>query len=164
MSCNFDHQMAPLALVANLPTRWCHLHCFQSLLPLPYLNCYITLLALSVSIVLVSSSAKVTSVKSQQRTDGRTSEPNYQTPGLPGSDKNPNTNKLSWVINRPPVPRWYYHLFTLPAPRVAIAFFLIFAGSWSSAFSTPFNPAVFFLSVFSFLDFLFSPSGSLESV
>ena len=45
----------------------------------------------SVSIELVSSSARVTSVKSTQvvdsLTDGRTTGPNYRTPGLPGSDK-----------------------------------------------------------------------------
>ena len=48
------------------------------------------LLALSVSIELVSSSARVTSVKSQQRSrrEWRTSGPKDRTPGLPGSDKN----------------------------------------------------------------------------
>ena len=29
ISCKFDHQMAPLALVANLATRWRHLHWLQ---------------------------------------------------------------------------------------------------------------------------------------
>ena len=49
----------------------------------------IALLALSVGIDLVSSSARVTSVKSNQTllTHSRTTGPNYRTPGLPGSDK-----------------------------------------------------------------------------
>ena len=69
-----------LALVAILTTRWRHLHQLQICPPdgatcIDFkvdhqiellLYCYIALLALSVSIVLVSSSAKVTSVKSQQ--------------------------------------------------------------------------------------------------
>ena len=50
ISSNFGHQMAPLALVPILAT-------------LPW----IALLALSVSIELVSSSARVNSVKFQQR-------------------------------------------------------------------------------------------------
>ena len=29
ISCKFGDQMAPLALVANLTTRWCHLHYLQ---------------------------------------------------------------------------------------------------------------------------------------
>ena len=52
---------------------------------------WIALLALSVSIELVSSSARVTSVKSYKRQfvcDGQTSGPIDRTPGLPGSDKN----------------------------------------------------------------------------
>ena len=78
--------MAPLALVPNLATRWCHLHwlqiwppddttciswlhqiesssvetCITRVATLPW-N---ALLALSVSIEFVSSSARVTSVKS----------------------------------------------------------------------------------------------------
>ena len=54
-------------------------------------------MALSVSIELVSSSARVTSVKSQQGvslTDGQTSGPKDRTPGLPGSDKNFNERTL----------------------------------------------------------------------
>ena len=31
--CKFDHRTAPLALVANLTTRWRHLHLLQILLP-----------------------------------------------------------------------------------------------------------------------------------
>ena len=62
--------MEKLALVQNLVIRWHHLHCLQSWPPgcviciatLPW----IVLLALSVSVELVSSSARVTSVKSQQ--------------------------------------------------------------------------------------------------
>ena len=66
-SCKFSHQMAPLALVANLATRWHHLHWFQSWPP-GNVTCiatlpWIALLALSVSIEFVSSSARVTSVK-----------------------------------------------------------------------------------------------------
>ena len=88
--------MAPLALVANMATRWHHLHELQIWPPdgatcisrkfahqiallvlttrLHYLYCYIALLALSVSNELVSSSARVTSVKSAQHeslTDGQ---------------------------------------------------------------------------------------------
>ena len=68
--CKFDHQITPLALVANLATRWRHLHCIQRWPP-DCVTCiatlpWIALLALSVSIELVSSSARVTSVKSQQ--------------------------------------------------------------------------------------------------
>ena len=65
--------MARLALVANMATRWRHLHrlqiwppdgatCISCIATLPW----IALLALSVSIELVSSSARVTSVKFQQ--------------------------------------------------------------------------------------------------
>ena len=69
--------MAPLALVANLTTRWRHLHCLQSWPP-GCVTCiatlpWIALLALSVSIGLVSSSARVTSVKSAKHLlDGAT--------------------------------------------------------------------------------------------
>ena len=73
--------MAPIVLLSKLTTRLHYLH---------YLHCYIALLALSVSIELVSSSARVTSVKSTKglgRTDGQTSGPKDRTPGLPGSDK-----------------------------------------------------------------------------
>ena len=57
----------------------------------------IALLALSVSIDLVSSSARVTSVKFQQGVlvcDGGTSGPKDRTPGLPGSDKNQRLSHL----------------------------------------------------------------------
>ena len=62
--------MVPLALVANLATRWHHLHWFQSWPP-GNVTCiatlpWIALLALSVSIEFVSSSARVTSVKFAQ--------------------------------------------------------------------------------------------------
>ena len=53
----FSHQVAPLALFPKLATRSRHLHCYIGL------DC---LLALSVSIELVSSSARVTSVKFQK--------------------------------------------------------------------------------------------------
>ena len=52
---------------------------------------WIALLELSVSIELVSSSARVTSLKFHKGvglTDGRTSGPKDRTPGFPGSDKN----------------------------------------------------------------------------
>ena len=62
--------MAPLALVPNLATRWRHLHWFQNWPP-GCLTCIATLplnafLALAVGIDLVTSSARVPSVKSQK--------------------------------------------------------------------------------------------------
>ena len=92
---HFGHQNELFALIANLTTRrvlkWHNLLCFQSWPPdciiciatLPW----IALLTLSVSIELVSSSARVTSVKSHKGVL-RTSGPKDRTPGLPGSDKN----------------------------------------------------------------------------
>ena len=70
--------MAPLALLTSFPTRLSHLHC------------HIALLALSASIELVSSSARVTSVKSAQSSWGyfQTLGPIDRIPGIPGSDKN----------------------------------------------------------------------------
>ena len=62
----FGHQVAPLALVPNLAIRWRHLQMFQIWPPGCVTLPWITLLASSVSIELVSSSATVTSVKSQQ--------------------------------------------------------------------------------------------------
>ena len=63
--------MAPLALVQNLATRWRILHWLQ-IWPTDGATCiaampWIALLALSVSIEFVSSSARVTSVKFAQR-------------------------------------------------------------------------------------------------
>ena len=83
--------MAQLRLVQNLVIRLHHLHCLQSWLP-GCIACIATLpwnalLALSVSIELVSSSARVTSVKFQKGV-WRTSGPIDRTPGLPESDKN----------------------------------------------------------------------------
>ena len=90
--------MAPLALVPSLTTRWRHYKqspaWFQSWPP----GCvtriatlqWNALLALSVSIELVSSSARVTSVKSQQGVSVSLLErtgPIDRTPGTPGSDK-----------------------------------------------------------------------------
>ena len=70
-SSKFGHQMAPLALLTNLVTRWYHLHQFKIWPPdgTTWVTCiatlpWIALLALSVSIELVSSSARVTSVES----------------------------------------------------------------------------------------------------
>ena len=71
-----------------------NLHCLQSWPP-GCVTCiatlpWVALLTLSVSIELVSSSARVTSVKFQKgvrRTDRQTSGPIDRTPGLPGSDK-----------------------------------------------------------------------------
>ena len=95
--------MAQLGLVQNLVIRWRHLHCLQSW-PQGWVTCiatlpWIILLALSVSIELVSSSARVTSVKSDlislhKVSDGVTSGPIDQTPGLPGSDKNVHAHFL----------------------------------------------------------------------
>ena len=83
----FGHQLAPLALLPKLATSNTCIATLPS----------IALLALSVSIELVSSSARVTSVKSTQRSrsDGRTSGPKDRTPGLPGSDKNFETLPLA---------------------------------------------------------------------
>ena len=97
--------MAQLALVQNLVISWCHLHCFQSWPP-DCVTCiatlpWIALLALSVSIELVPSLARVTSVKSTQAlgvTDGETSGPKDRTPGLPGSDKNKLCTKTDKCI------------------------------------------------------------------
>ena len=71
ISCKFGHQVAQLALVQHLVIRWRHLHCFQSW-PLGRVTCiatlpWIALLALSVSIELVSSSGRVASVKFHKR-------------------------------------------------------------------------------------------------
>ena len=71
--------MTQVALVRNLVIRWRQLHCLESWPP-GCVTCiatlpWIALLALSVGIELVSSSTRVTSVKSQQgvsRTDRRT--------------------------------------------------------------------------------------------
>ena len=81
--CKWRHLVAKIETEQGKKTVQCT-HC-----ALPW----IALLALSVSIELVSSSARVTSVKSNQRslTHGRTSGPKDRTPGLPGSDK-----KLIW--------------------------------------------------------------------
>ena len=117
IASKFGQQVAPLASVLNLwhhlncwydplfqivVTRWCHQHWLQFWAPGCFLCTllalhWIALLALSVIIELVSSSARVTSVKSAQRlrlTHSMTSEPIDQTPGLPGSDKNYVANFL----------------------------------------------------------------------
>ena len=116
--------MAPLTLVANLATRWRHLHKFQFWPPdgatcigckfghqmapraLVYITCitsllWISLLALSASIELLSSSARVTSVKSNQTslTEGLTYGPKDRTPGLPGSDKKFQKTKSIYFRN-----------------------------------------------------------------
>ena len=62
VSSQFGHQMAPLALVQNLVTRWRQCISYNCIATLPW----IVLLTLSVSIELVSSSARVTSAKFQQ--------------------------------------------------------------------------------------------------
>ena len=97
--------MAQLGLVQNVVIRWRHLHCLQSWPP-GCVTCiatllWIVLLALSVSIDLVSSSARVTSVKSTQRLvvcDGQTSGPKDRTPGLPGSDKNMSSLNVTLTL------------------------------------------------------------------
>ena len=88
-------QVAQLTLDPNLVIRWRHLHLIQIWSPggatciatLPW----IALLALSASIELVSSSARVTSVKSQKGlllSELETLGPIDRTPGIPWSDKN----------------------------------------------------------------------------
>ena len=54
-SYKFGHQGVPLALVSILATRWCHFHAIWT---------RIALLTSAVGIELLSSSARVTSVKS----------------------------------------------------------------------------------------------------
>ena len=80
------HNLHCNALVQNLVIRWRHFHCFQCWPP-GHVTCiatlsWIALFALSVSIGLVSSSARVTSVKSQKggsRTDRQTPGPKDRT-------------------------------------------------------------------------------------
>ena len=78
-------KLAPLAFIQNLVIRWCHLHWLQIWPP----GCvtWIALLALSVSIESVSSSAGVTSVDSAKH-QLETLGPIDRTPGIPGSNKN----------------------------------------------------------------------------
>ena len=74
--------MLPLVLVSILATRWRHLHCHIAW------DCPLTS---SVGIELLSSSARVTSVKSANSLgwmESVTSGPIDRTPGTPGSDKN----------------------------------------------------------------------------
>ena len=86
--------MAQNALVQNLVIRWHHLHCLQ-IWPPGCVTCiatspWIALLALSVSIEFVSSSARVTSAKFQKGVSVsyfETTGPIDRTPGIPGSDK-----------------------------------------------------------------------------
>ena len=109
ISCKFGHQIAPLVLVVYLVTNWHnwdwfriwssgHVTCitwFQIWQP-GCVTCIASLpwnvlLALSVSIGLVYSSARVTSVKSAQGvsvSEFERSEPIDRTPGTPGSHKN----------------------------------------------------------------------------
>ena len=98
------YQVAQLGLVQNLVVRWRHLcNCIGSkvghqvgLYALPHC------LELSVGIELVSSSAKVSSVKSQQvahsLTHSLTSGPIDRTPLLPGSDKKHVKDRCSTVV------------------------------------------------------------------
>ena len=67
ISCKYNHQETPFVLIANLATRWHHLHPLEIWLPVGT-TCittlpWVALLTSSVSIDLVSSSARVTSVK-----------------------------------------------------------------------------------------------------
>ena len=86
-SWKFGHQ------VQNLVIRWRHLHWFQCCPP-GWVTCIATLpgialLALSVGIDLVSSSARVTSVKFQKHDSVSDGHPDTKIgPGTPGSDKN----------------------------------------------------------------------------
>ena len=86
--------MALLALIANLTTRWRYLHQMQ-ILPPDGATCIATLprialLTSSVGIELISSSARVTSVKSAKGlrlSQLERTGPIDRTPGTPGSDK-----------------------------------------------------------------------------
>ena len=89
-------QVAPLALVPMLSTRLGHMHCHIAWnCPIDIITRIATLpwsalLALSVSIELVYSSARVTSVKFQKGVSVSQFErtgPIDRTPGTPGSDK-----------------------------------------------------------------------------
>ena len=94
ISCKFDQQVGLLASVANLAIRWPCLHPLQ-IWPPGGATCiatlpWIALLASSVCIELVSSSARVTSVKSQKGLVCmylKRLGPIDRTPGIPGSDK-----------------------------------------------------------------------------
>ena len=86
--------MAPLALVQNWSPDGATSVTYIAILP------WIALLALSVSVELVSSSARVTSVKSQQALS-LTSRHIDRTPGIPGSDKKSFRRlKLDARVNR----------------------------------------------------------------
>ena len=95
ISCRIGQQLALLELVTSLVTKWCHLHQFQCW-PSDGATCIATLprkalLTSSVGIELLSSSARVTSVKSAHSlvcTQLERSGPIDRTPGTPGSDKN----------------------------------------------------------------------------
>ena len=84
----FGHEVSPLALVFKV------VHQVASCIATVPL---IALFALSVGIDLVSSSARITSVKSQKGvsvTDNRT----QRTPGLPGSDIKDVKQKITWML------------------------------------------------------------------
>ena len=107
MNCKFGHQVVPLALVSILATRWRHLHCYIAW------DCPLTS---SVGIELLSSSARVTSVKSAKPlvvTDGHRPRPIDRTPGTPGSDKNQgvlaNVSEMQWdvLLGKVVIRRWY---------------------------------------------------------
>ena len=132
--------MAPLASVPNLATRWRHWHWLQiwptdgttwinfkfslqvESLALPHCNAmqcnampWIALLALSVSIELVISSARVTSVRSAKGLsvcEWERTGPIDRTPGTPGSDKNCDTgepySKISPLCNDGDGEMFYY--------------------------------------------------------
>ena len=102
ISWKLGHQVAPLAFIQHLVIRWRHLHWFQSW-PSGGDTCkfghqfastcigtltWIALLAISVSIELVSSSARVNSVKFVKGQWQRFGPIIDGTPGIPGSDKN----------------------------------------------------------------------------
>ena len=114
--------MAPLALVPNLVTRWQHLHLFKiwsldGATCISY-NCiatlpWIVLLTLSVSIELVSSSARVTSVKFQKGVSvsdrDQTHRSDQEAPfhSVPKKDKK-NSATSSWIFScyPRPLPKW----------------------------------------------------------
>ena len=108
------HFLISCKLVQNLVIRWRPLQCFQSWPP-GRVTCiatlpWIAILALSVSIELVSSSARVNSVQFYKGVlvcDGLTSGPKDRTPGLPGSDKKSKKNSTKKSVFSISIGPWY---------------------------------------------------------
>ena len=117
--------MAQLGLVQNLVIRWHHFQCLQSWPP-GCITCiatlpWIALWPVSLSIELVSSSARVTSVKFHKGlggTHGVTFGPIDRTPGLPGSDKKQiygfyNCRVQSSSTHQAQIPNHAYYIKTM---------------------------------------------------